>query len=98
MISQIDLFLYTATGAFVGAAIFFASGLYLTANSFRRRAVWEDHAGPVGKTRTTVGYVLRNAGWRYAPVVAARGAAIGAALVFILTLFGVGVWEVFVSG
>jgi len=98
MTSPIDLLAYTAGGAFAGAAIFVASGLYLTANSFRRRAVWEDHAGLVGKTRTTAGYVIRNAGWRYAPVVAARGAALGAVLVFLLTLFAVGAWEVFISG
>jgi len=98
MISPMDLLLFTAAGALGGATVFFLSGIYLTVSSFRRRAVWKDHAGPVGKARTIAGHTYRNAQWRYAPTVAARGAALGGTLALLLLLIGVGAWEVFVSG
>ena len=98
MISPLDLAVYTAAGALVGAAAFTAAALYLTADKLHRRAVWKDHAGPVGKARTTAGYVYRNTAWDYLPIVAGRGAALGGTLVLVLTLLAVGVREVFVSG
>jgi hypothetical protein len=92
-----EFFIGVASAAFGGALFLFATGLYLNAQSFLRRAVFEDWATRWDKFRTTTKYVVRHADWSNAPVVIARGAIVGAVGGAILQLLYAGFASIFLT-